>query len=207
MIHGTFYLKIIKRFTDFFVSVILFLLLVPISLFLIPLHFFILGKPFLFVQERIGYNNKVFNLYKIRTMKNIKDYNGVLLPDNQRQSWFGNFLRKTSIDELPSLINVMRGEMSIVGPRPLLVEYLKLYNSNQIKRHNVRPGITGLAQISGRNKLNWPEKFNRDLEYVEKVSFLLDLKILIITFFKVFLLRNKDVNASDITTMEKFKGN
>ena len=143
-----------------------------------------MGKPVIFMQNRPGYKNKIFKLYKFRTMSNEIDFSGKYLKDDERLKNFGKFLRKYSLDELPSLINVMKGEMSFIGPRPLLVEYLKLYNKSQIKRHLVKPGITGWAQINGRNNISWQEKFELDLWYVKNQSLILDLKIFLITIIK-----------------------
>lgn len=154
-----------------------------------------------FVQQRIGYKNQPFYIIKLKTMRDLKDAQGNLLPDEQRITRFGKFLRKTSLDELPQLINIFKGEMRLVGPRPLLPEYLPLYTPHQLKRHNVKPGITGWAQINGRNALTWKEKFELDIWYVENRSFWLDLKILWLTFLKVFTRNDGDIPA------EKFDGN
>jgi lipopolysaccharide/colanic/teichoic acid biosynthesis glycosyltransferase len=140
-------------------------------------------------------------------MNNKKDKDFHLLPDVKRRTWFGNFLRKTSIDELPSLVNILKGDMAIIGPRPLLVEYLPLYNVEQKKRHLVRPGLSGLAQVYGRNAITWKEKFTLDIEYLSSISFLLDLKIILLTIFKIISFKNNDVDSSSSVTMEKFKGN
>lgn len=148
---------------------------------------FKLGSPVLFKQKRPGLNEKLFAIYKFRSMTDERDENGVLLPDDVRLERFGKFLRSTSLDELPSLVNILKGDMSIVGPRPLLVEYLDLYNEQQKKRHDIRPGLTGLAQIGGRNKVNWTDRLNLDLEYLENMSFFLDIKILLVTIKKVFV--------------------
>lgn len=166
--------------------------------------FLIIGIPILFVQERPGYKNKVFNFIKFRTMTNAIDAKGNLLPDEKRLTKFGNYLRKMSLDELPSLWNVLKGDMSLVGPRPLLIEYLPLYSEEQARRHDVRPGITGWAQINGRNAISWEEKFELDVWYVEHQSFWLDLKIIFLTIFKV--LRQEGISQSEHTTMEKFHG-
>ncbi|MDL2222836.1 sugar transferase [Bacteroidales bacterium OttesenSCG-928-M11] len=161
------------------------------------------GKPF-FSQKRPGKNEKVFTLYKFRSMTESKDTAGNLLPDMQRTTRLGLFLRKSSLDELPQLWNVLKGEMSLVGPRPLLVEYLPYYSKEQAHRHDVRPGITGWAQVKGRNKLTWNEKFQLDLYYVKNQTIALDIKILAMTIGKIF--RTKDVNASESETMEWFDG-
>lgn len=153
------------------------------------------------MQQRIGYKNQPFYIIKFKTMRDLRDVQGNLLPDEQRMTRFGKFLRKTSLDELPQLINILKGEMRLVGPRPLLPEYLPLYTPQQLKRHNVKPGITGWAQINGRNALTWKEKFELDIWYVENRSFWLDLKILWFTFLKIFI-----KNDGDVPT-EKFDGN
>jgi undecaprenyl phosphate N,N'-diacetylbacillosamine 1-phosphate transferase len=160
------------------------------------------GFPVLFTQDRPGFHEKIFKIFKFRTMKTQK--NGENLPDHQRMTKIGSFMRKTSLDELPQLFNVIKGELSLVGPRPLLVEYLPLYNNKQKKRHLVKPGITGWAQVNGRNAISWEQKFDYDVWYVENWSLALDLKILALTFFKV--IKRSGVNASSEITMEKFKG-
>lgn len=198
------YEKYFKRAFDFIVSLVAFIALLPLLLFIAVLIRVKLGTPIVFKQKRPGLNEKIFTLYKFRTMTDKKDKHGVLLPDSERLTKFGKFVRSTSIDELPALINIIKGNMSIVGPRPLLVEYLELYNTNQRKRHEVRPGLTGNAQINGRNKINWNEKFNFDLEYVNNVTFLLDIKILFKTVHKV--IRRDGISSSDHVTMESFKG-
>ncbi len=163
-----------------------------------------MGTPILFRQLRPGYKEKIFGIYKFRTMTNEVDENGELLPDEERLKGIGKFIRTTSLDELPQLFNVLKGEMSFVGPRPLLVEYLPLYNEEQKRRHDVLPGITGWAQVNGRNAISWEQKFEYDLWYVDNQSFLLDVKILWMTFLKV--IRRKDISSSSSATMEKFKG-
>jgi lipopolysaccharide/colanic/teichoic acid biosynthesis glycosyltransferase len=162
------------------------------------------GNPF-FIQIRPGKNEKHFRLIKFKTMTDERDDNGELLPDQERLTKTGKFIRKTSLDELPQLFNVVKGDMSFVGPRPLLVEYLPLYNEEQRKRHLVKPGITGWAQVNGRNAISWPDKFKLDVWYVENQSFWLDLKILWMTFIKV--LKAEGISGRDSVTMEKFKGN
>ena len=164
-----------------------------------------LGSPIFFKQPRSGLNQKIFNIYKFRTMTNARDKRGELLPDEKRLTKFGKFLRLTSIDELPGFLNVIKGEMSLVGPRPLLEEYLPLYSKRQSKRHKVRPGITGWAQVNGRNSINWQQKFELDIWYVENQSFWLDIKILWMTIKKVIMQAN--VNQKKNLTMEKFRGN
>lgn len=165
----------------------------------------IIGTPILFSQQRPGKEKKIFTIYKFRTMNNNTDINGNLLPDEARLKGFGKFIRFTSLDELPQLWNVLKGDMSFVGPRPLLVEYLPLYNDTQMRRHEVRPGITGWAQVNGRNTISWEEKFRYDVEYVDKQSFLFDLKILWMTFKKV--IQQDGVNQTGHVTVEKFNGN
>lgn len=180
------YKKYIKRILDFILSLIALVLLSPIMLITYILVRIKLGKPAIFRQERPGLHEKIFTLYKFRTMTDKKDENGNLLPDSERLTKFGKFLRSTSIDELPELINIIKGDMSIVGPRPLLVEYLPLYNDEQKHRHDVRPGLTGLAQISGRNSISWEEKFKEDIEYIRKITIMKDTKIILLTVAKVF---------------------
>lgn len=164
-----------------------------------------LGKPVLFKQTRPGQYGKPFQIYKFRTMTDAKDENGELLPDDQRMTPIGQFIRKSSIDELPQLINVLKGDISLVGPRPLLMEYLPLYNDEQKKRHNVKPGITGWAQINGRNAISWDAKFKLDVWYVENQSFKLDMYIIYKTI--VNILQKNDINSPNHVTAEKFKGN
>jgi undecaprenyl phosphate N,N'-diacetylbacillosamine 1-phosphate transferase len=163
-----------------------------------------MGKPLFFRQKRPGFKEKIFSIYKFRTMTNEVDENGNLLSDEKRLKGFGKFVRSTSLDELPQLFNVLLGDMSFVGPRPLLVEYLDLYTIKQKKRHNVKPGITGWAQVNGRNAISWEEKFELDVWYVENQSFWLDMKILWLTFLKV--VKRSDINSDTSITMEKFKG-
>lgn len=162
------------------------------------------GTPF-FSQVRPGLKEKLFTIYKLKTMRDIRDDQGVLLPDNQRITPLGRIIRKLSLDELPQFWNVLKGDMSFVGPRPLLPEYLPLYNKDQKKRHNLKPGITGWAQVKGRNTISWQQKFEYDLWYIENQSFILDLKILLFTVGKIF--KTQEVNASDLNTMEQFNGN
>jgi lipopolysaccharide/colanic/teichoic acid biosynthesis glycosyltransferase len=163
-----------------------------------------LGSPIIFKQKRPGLNEKLFTLYKFRTMNNSKDEHGVLLPDSERLTKFGKFLRATSLDELPSLLNIIKGDLSIVGPRPLLVEYLSLYNDEQKKRHSVRPGLTGLAQVKGRNAISWEEKFHLDLLYMSKISLFYDIMIILLTIKKVIF--REGINSSSAATMENFQG-
>ena len=175
--------------------------LVAVTALLVRLR---LGAPVIFQQMRIGLGGRAFSVQKFRTMTDAKDQRGELLPDDVRLTATGKLLRATSLDELPQLWNVIRGDMSLVGPRPLLVEYLPRYNSHQARRHEVRPGITGWAQVNGRNAIGWEDRFNLDVYYVDHLSFILDLKILAITLFKVF--HRSDVNSPDHATMERFQG-
>ncbi|WP_436851495.1 sugar transferase [Staphylococcus gallinarum] len=195
----------LKRLFDFSVSLFGLILSAPI---LIIAYFLIatkLGKPVLFRQIRPGKNEVPFEIFKFRTMTDENDSNGELLPDDQRMTKLGATIRKTSVDELPQLFNVLKGDLSLVGPRPLLMEYLPLYNEEQKKRHQVKPGITGWAQINGRNAITWEQKFKLDVWYVENQSFKLDMYILYKTVQNV--LQKKDINATDHVTTEKFRGN
>ena len=164
-----------------------------------------LGSPVIFKQARPGKDEKIFNLYKFRTMTDERDENGELLPDEVRLTKFGRFLRSTSLDELPEAINILKGDMSVVGPRPLLVQYLPLYNEHQARRHEVRPGLSGLAQINGRNGISWEEKFDYDVEYVDNVSFIGDCKIIFQTVWKAFV-KTEGINQDGQATMECFEG-
>jgi lipopolysaccharide/colanic/teichoic acid biosynthesis glycosyltransferase len=201
----SFYTLYIKTFLDITLAFISLVVLSPLLLMLIIFQIIFNGFPVFFIQSRIGKDEKVFKILKFRTMSNQKNSIGELLPDVKRRTSFGNFLRSTSLDELPSLINILRGEMSFIGPRPLLVEYLPLYNEKQRMRHKVNPGLSGLAQVNGRNKLTWNDKFNYDYIYVKNVNFLLDLNLIFRTLAYIFL-RSSDVNQSDEFTSEKFKG-
>ena len=194
----------LKRVIDFVIAAFLLVLFGP---FMLLATIFVrkkLGKPVLFKQIRPGLNGKPFLMFKFRTMRDVFDDNGRLLPDENRIPPFGKFLRSTSIDELPELINVVLGDMSLVGPRPLLTEYLPLYSEEQKRRHDVRPGITGWAQINGRNAISWQKKFALDVWYVDNQSFWLDLKILFLTVWKV--LKRSDINQAGQATAEKFNG-
>ena len=193
-----------KTLFDKTLAFVLILFFAPIYIAVAFLIWWKMGTPILFRQLRPGYKEKIFGIYKFRTMTNEVDANGELLPDEQRLKGIGKFIRTTSLDELPQLFNVLKGEMSFVGPRPLLVEYLPLYNEEQKRRHDVLPGITGWAQVNGRNAISWEQKFEYDLWYVDNQSFLLDVKILWMTFLKV--IRRKDISSSSSATMEKFKG-
>ena len=191
-----------KRAIDIFLSLIFILLFWWLYFIVAILVRVKLGSPILFKQDRPGLNNKIFQMYKFRTMTDKKDKDGNLLPDSERLTKFGKFLRSTSLDEIPELWNVLKGEMSLVGPRPLLVSYLSKYNKYEKRRHEVRPGITGWAQINGRNNTTWADRFKNDIYYVENLSFMLDIKIIIQTFLKV--VRRKDINQSENVTMENF---
>ncbi|MBS6041954.1 MAG: sugar transferase [Clostridium baratii] len=197
-------MKLIKRLFDILFSLLVLIMLSPVFLIVAILVRINLGSPILFTQERIGLNNDVFKMYKFRTMKDGKDKNGNLLPDSERLTKFGKILRSTSLDELPEFINILKGDMSLIGPRPLLVEYLSLYSNEQIKRHNVLPGLTGWAQINGRNTISWSEKFKLDVWYVENWSISLDIKIFFLTIYKVF--RRDGINQEGKVTMTKFNG-
>ena len=198
------YVKYIKRFLDFILSLIALIILSPVFLIIAILVRIKLGSPVIFKQQRPGKNEKIFTLYKFRTMTDKKDENGNLLPDSERLTKFGKVLRSTSLDELPELINIIKGDMSIIGPRPLLVEYLPLYSGEQKHRHDVRPGLTGLAQINGRNSLSWEEKFKDDITYINNITFVNDVKIFFKTIIKVF--KREGIVQDGNVTMDKFKG-
>ena len=198
------YKSILKPFLDLMISSIIFILMLPVfCLITILLFFFNRGKPF-FVQERPGKNEIIFQIIKFRTMNNKKNDMGEILPDAERLTGLGRFVRSTSLDELPQLLNVMKGDMSLVGPRPLLPEYLPLYNDLQRQRHLVKPGITGYAQVNGRNDISWEKKFELDNYYVKKISFALDCSILIQTIMNVLI--RKNINKINTATTERFKG-
>ena len=198
------YAKYVKRYLDVFVSLVGLLVLSPIFLLLIIVGTIEMkGNPF-FTQKRPGKDGKIFNLIKFRTMTNEKDKEGNLLPDEQRLTAYGKFLRSTSLDELPELWNILKGDLSLIGPRPLLVKYLPLYNSFQRHRHDVRPGLTGYAQVHGRNQVSWEKKFEMDVWYVQHVTFLEDLKILFETVAVV--LKREGISSETSATMEEFKG-
>jgi len=200
-----FYRKFIKRPMDFILSSLAIIVLSPVLIIVAILVRLKLGSPVLFKQERPGLNEKLFTMYKFRTMTNETDENGELLPDEIRLTKFGKLLRSTSLDELPELFNILKGDMSIIGPRPLLVEYLPLYNEHQKRRHEVRPGLTGLAQVSGRNAINWDERFNLDIQYIDNISFIGDCKIILLTIKKVLF--REGISSKFSVTMEPFKGN
>ena len=195
----------IKRVFDLFLVLLSLPLILPIYLLLALLVLAKFNSPILFKQSRPGLKGKIFNIYKFRSMTNESDKEGVLLSDDLRLTKFGKLLRSTSLDELPSLWNVLKDEMSLVGPRPLLVEYLPLYSSKQARRHEVKPGITGWAQVNGRNAISWVEKFDLDVLYVDNQSIWLDIKILYMTIIKV--ITRSGINQDRQATMEKFKGN
>lgn len=197
--------KFIKRAIDILGSSLGGLLISPILIIIAILIRIKLGSPIFFTQDRVGKDGKVFKIVKFRTMLEAYDKFGEPLSDKERVTSFGNFLRSTSLDELPELINVLKGDMSLVGPRPLLVEYIGLYSKEQFRRHEVRPGMTGLAQVNGRNNLNWDDKFKMDVEYVDNMNLLLDIKILFLTIFKV--LKRDGISKDGHATMDKFKGN
>lgn len=201
---GGAYRKFIKRPMDIILSLISAIVLSPVLLVIAFLVRVKLGSPVLFKQKRPGLNEKVFTMYKFRTMTDERDGNGELLPDSVRLTKFGRFLRSTSIDELPELFNILKGEMSIVGPRPLLVQYLPLYNVHQKRRHEVRPGLSGLAQVNGRNAISWDDKFNLDVNYIDSLSFIGDWKIIFLTIKKVFV--REGINSEVTATMEPFNG-
>lgn len=199
------YKSFFKRFIDFTVALIGLLILSPLFIIvMIGLYFANDGKPFFF-QRRPGKNEKLFSIIKFKTMNDKKDSNGKLLPDSERLTSIGAFVRKTSLDELPQLINVLKGDMSLIGPRPLLPQYLPLYNDNQKRRHNVRPGITGWAQVNGRNAISWTKKFELDVWYVDHISFTTDLKVFFTTFKKVF--KSEGISQEGQATAEVFNGN
>lgn len=198
------YEKFIKRGLDLLISGCALLVLWPVLLVLVLLVRSKLGSPAIFCQERPGKNGRVFRLYKLRTMTDERDEDGRLLPDEQRLTPFGRTLRSLSLDELPELWNIFRGDMSLVGPRPLLVKYLPLYNAQQARRHEVMPGLTGWAQVNGRNLVTWEDKFTMDVWYVDHISFALDLKILWLTVKAV--LRREGISAESSATMEEFQG-
>ena len=199
------YANYVKRILDLTLSLIAVILCSPIFLILFLLVRFKLGSPVLFTQERPGKDEKIFRLYKFRTMTSQTDAQGELLPDEIRLTSFGKKLRATSLDELPELFNILKGDMSIVGPRPLLVKYLPLYNEEQRHRHDVRPGLTGQAQVHGRNAISWEEKFKHDVEYTRNVTFLNDCRIILATILKV--IKKDGISSETSSTMEEFRGN
>ena len=196
------YKKYIKRILDFTLALILLLLLSPVFLIIAILVLIFHGRPIIFTQERTGYKEETFDLYKFRSMTNEKDENGELLPSKDRITKFGSFLRKTSLDELPEIFNILIGDMSFIGPRPVLVRYLKYYEDRERLRHEVKPGLTGLSQVNGRNRISWRKRFEYDVYYVENISFLLDVKIFIDTI-KVVLSR-KGIADVEETKVDEF---
>ncbi len=198
------YKRVFKRPLDFILSIFAIIILSPIFLIITILVRIKLGSPIIFKQKRPGLNEKIFTMYKFRTMTDKKDEKGNLLPDSERLTKFGKTLRSTSLDELPELFNILKGDMSIVGPRPLLVQYLPLYNEQQQHRHDVRPGLTGLAQINGRNAINWEAKFKYDIEYTNKCTFIKDCSIMIKTIQKIY--SKEGITSEGTVTMEMFKG-
>jgi undecaprenyl phosphate N,N'-diacetylbacillosamine 1-phosphate transferase len=204
VLRRTLYTLFFKRILDILLSVLALLVLFPIMLTVAVLVRTKLGSPVSFKQARPGKDEKIFKLYKFRTMTSATDSKGNLLPDSERLTKFGKFIRSTSLDELPSLLNIIKGDMSIVGPRPLLVEYLPLYNDEQKQRHLVKPGLTGWAQINGRNVTSWEQRFTNDVYYVNNMSLLLDMKIVVKTIVKVC--KRSGISAAGQVTMEKFKG-
>lgn len=198
------YRRFFKRPMDFFLSLIAIIILSPVLLIVSILVRVKLGSPILFKQERPGLNEKIFTMYKFRTMTDAKDAEGKLLPDSVRLTKFGRILRTTSLDELPELFNILKGDMSIVGPRPLLVQYLSLYNQQQKRRHEVRPGLSGYAQVNGRNAISWEDKFKLDVEYVDSITFIGDWKIIFLTMKKVFI--KEGISSETSMTVEPFTG-
>lgn len=195
----------LKRVIDFLIALIALILLSPVFIAVtILLYFANQGKPF-FVQARPGLNEKIFNIIKFKTMNDKKDDEGNYLPDSQRLTPVGSFIRQTSLDELPQLINVLKGDMAIIGPRPLLPQYLSLYNESQKRRHNIRPGITGWAQVNGRNAISWKMKFELDIWYVDNVSFATDCRVMFLTLKKV--IKREGINQAQQATVEAFTGN
>jgi len=199
------YISFIKPFLDFLISLFLLIITLPLLLFIAMLLFISNKGRVYFIQNRPGKNEQIFTLYKFKTMNDKRDKDGNLLPDEQRLTKVGKFIRKFSLDELLQFVNVLKGDMSIIGPRPLLIEYLPLYNEEQKKRHYVKPGITGWAQVNGRNAITWEEKFKLDVWYIENISFYLDIKIFFLTILKIF--KKEGINSKTSATMEKFKGN
>lgn len=197
------YKNVIKRMLDFTLSLLALILLSPVFMIVSLLVRIKLGSPVLFTQVRPGYHEKIFKMYKFRTMTDEKDEEGNLLPDGERLTSFGKLLRSTSLDELPELINIIKGDMSIVGPRPLLVKYLPYYNDEEHHRHDVRPGLTGLAQVSGRNFLKWENRFEKDIYYINNLSFVMDIKIIYLTIRNVLM--RKDIADTSETFVVGFQ--
>lgn len=200
-----FYERYIKRLQAIVLSLIAIIILSPILLITYLLVRVKFGKPAIFIQKRVGKDGKIFDLYKFRTMTDQRGEDGNLLPDDQRLTSFGKKLRSTSLDELPELFNILKGDMALIGPRPLLVKYLPLYNDEQARRHEVRPGLTGYAQVNGRNAITWKDRFKLDVEYVDNVTFLNDWKIIFKTIKTVF--KREGISEKGSATMDEFKGN
>ena len=198
------YRSFFKRVFDFILSLTAIIILSPVLLLLTVIGAFLMGGNPFFTQERPGKDGKIFKLVKFRSMNNKRDERGELLPDEKRLTYYGKFLRNTSFDELPELINILKGDMAIVGPRPLLVRYLTRYSKTQARRHEVRPGLTGLAQVNGRNAISWEEKFRYDVEYVDNLSLMLDIKIILMTVLKV--VKRDGISSENSATMEEFMG-
>lgn len=202
------YQKYIKRLLDIILSLLAIIIIFPIFLIIGILVLMFIGQPAIFRQKRPGKNEKIFTMYKFRTMTNKKDEDGNLLPDELRLTKLGKFLRKTSLDEIPEFINILKGDMSFVGPRPLLVEYLPYYTEEEHHRHDVRPGLTGLAQVSGRNLLNWDDRFKKDIEYIKNITFRKDLKIILKTIKKVFAREDIIIRGTgNIVDFNKYRSN
>jgi lipopolysaccharide/colanic/teichoic acid biosynthesis glycosyltransferase len=202
---GGLYRLYFKRPMDFILSLLAIIMLSPVFIITGVLVRTKLGSPILFKQKRPGLDGKIFTMYKFRTMTDQKDETGELLPDHIRLTKFGKMLRATSLDELPELFNILKGDMSIIGPRPLLVQYLSLYNVHQKRRHEVRPGLSGYAQVNGRNSISWEDKFDLDVQYVDNVTFVSDVKIIMLTIKKVFI--RDGISSESSVTMEAFEGN
>ena len=198
------YRSLFKRVFDFILSLTAIIILSPVLLLLTVIGAFLMGGNPFFTQERPGKDGKIFKLVKFKSMNNKRDERGELLPDEKRLTSYGQFIRNTSLDELPELINILKGDMAIVGPRPLLVRYLTRYNKTQARRHEVRPGLTGLAQVNGRNAISWEEKFRYDVEYVDNLSLMLDIKIILMTVLKV--VKRDGISSENSATMEEFMG-
>ena len=198
------YRSLFKRIFDFILSLTAIIILSPVLLLLTVIGAFLMGGNPFFTQDRPGKDGKVFKLFKFKSMNNKRDERGELLPDEKRLTYYGKFLRNTSFDELPELINILKGDMAIVGPRPLLVRYLTRYSKIQARRHEVRPGLTGLAQVNGRNAISWEEKFRYDVEYVDNLSLMLDIKIILMTVLKV--VKRDGISSENSATMEEFMG-
>ena len=199
------YRRYFKRLVDIICSLVGLIILTPVMVIIAILVRIKLGSPVIFIQKRPGLNEKIFTMYKFRTMTDEHDENGNLLPDEERLTRFGKLLRSSSLDELPELFNIIKGDMSVVGPRPLLKQYLPLYNEHQKRRHEVRPGLSGLAQINGRNAISWEDKFDLDVKYVDNITLILDSQIILATIAKVF--RREGISQDGEETVSQFRGN